>query len=189
MQKYKEAILYIILFVLVLIFLLVKLKPQLFQVYDLEKSIGAKSTEIVDLERKLEALKAAEAQKMNLAGLNKTIYKPGEESVDAEASFTIIFDDIIQMAKYNGIKIYSIEYAYNPTDDEFVKSASDKYNVCQLKMQVIADYADLENFVKEIYKYPYLINIEKIELTPYQKNKKILISNVQLKLYSSKSKA
>ncbi len=186
MQKYKEAILYVVIFVIVLIFLLVKLKPQAFRVYDLEKNIETKSAEIIDYQRKLDELKASEAQKTNLSGLNKTIYKPGEAGVDAEASFSVVFDDIIEMAKYNGIKIYSIEYVYNPTDDEFVKSASDQYNVCQLKMQVIADYPDLESFIKDLYKYPYLINIEKVELTPYAKNKKILISNVQLKLYSSK---
>ena len=78
------------------------------------------------------------------------------------------------------------EGVYNPPEDEFIKSAADKFNVCSLNMQIIADYSDLESFLKELYKYPYLININKIELTPYPKNKKILMSILQLKLYSSK---
>lgn len=88
------------------------------------------------------------------------------------------------MAKYNGLKIYAIQYTYNPPDDEFVKGATGKYNVCQLDMEVIVDYQDLESFLKDIYKYPYLINIDMIELTPYPKNKKILLTNLQIKLYS-----
>lgn len=186
MQNYKEAILYVAFFVIGLIFLGLKLKPELFQIYGIEKDISAKKVEIVDLQRKLDTLKTIQANKTNLSGLTKAIYKPGEPGLDAEASFTVMFDDVIDMAKYNGIKIYSIEYAYNPTDDEFVQNASARFNVCQLKMQVIADYQDLESFIKEIYKYPYLINIDKVELTPYSKNKKVLIANVQLKLYSSR---
>lgn len=186
MQKYREAILYILVFIVLLVFFVLKVKPQITQIIGIENNLKTINAEVIDLQRKLDAFKVTEAEKTNLSGLTKTIYKPEEAAIDAEASFSIIFDDIIEMAKYNGIKIYAIEYAYNPTDDEFVKGAANRYNVCQLKIQVISDYEDLENFIKDIYKYPYLINIEKIELSPYQKNKKILISNVQLKLYSSK---
>jgi hypothetical protein len=131
MQLYKEAIIYVLVFFAAIIILGVKLKPQVFNIYGIEKNLNAKNIEIVDLQRKLDTLKSAEAEKTNLAGLTKTIYKPGEAGTDTESSFTVVFDDIIDMAKYNGVKIYSIEYVYNPTDDEFVKSASDKYNVCQ----------------------------------------------------------
>jgi hypothetical protein len=97
-----------------------------------------------------------------------------------------MFDDLIEMAKYNSVKMYSIAYTYNPPDDSFVKGAAGQFNVCQINMQMIADYVDFNEFLKSIYKYPYLICIDEIELKPYTKNKRILLINVQLKLYSAK---
>lgn len=186
MQQYKESILYIFFILVGFVYLIVQVRPQVLTVYHTEKDISAKTIESADLDRKLETLKASEMEKMTLSGEAKKIYKPDEAGLDAESSFTIIFDDIIEMAKYNGIKIYSVQYVYNPPEDEFVKGAADKYNVCQLNMQVIADYLDLESFIKDLYKYPYLVNIDKVELSPYTKNKKILLTNLQIKLYSEK---
>lgn len=186
MQRYKESILYIIFILIGFVYLTMQIQPQIINIFNIEKDIKTKTVEIADLERKLETLKASEIEKVNLSGESKKIYKPEESGLDAETSFTIIFDDIIEMAKYNGIKVYSVEYVYNPPEDEFVKGAADKYNVCQLNMQVIADYLDLESFIKEFYKYPYLINLNNMELSPYPKNKKILLTKLQIKLYSQK---
>lgn len=186
MPKYKDSIIYLIFVLIGFIYGLIKLQPDIVNVYNTNKSIGEKTIESADLDRKLETLKASEMENNTVSEQVKSIYKPGDAGVDTESSFSVIFDDIIEIAKYNGIKIYSIGYAYNPVDDDFVKGAPDKYNVCELTMQVIADYQDLEGFLKEVYKYPNLVNIENVELAPYQKDKKILIANVKLKLYSSK---
>lgn len=187
MQRYKETLLIAIFAIVLIIFAAIKVQPKAVEFYNVETGLSAKKVESADLDRKLETLKAAEAQKdMQLAGQVKKIYKPEVAGMDAESSFTVPFDDIIEMAKYNGVKIYAVEYVYNPTGDEFVTGASDKFNVCQLNMQVIADYSDLESFLKELYKYPYLVNMDKIELSPYEKNKAILLGNLQIKLYASK---
>ncbi|MFA7658389.1 MAG: hypothetical protein WCY19_03045 [Candidatus Gastranaerophilaceae bacterium] len=186
MQKYKEAILFVIFITIGFIYALASLRPRIVDIFTVEKDLSTKSIEYADLERKLETLKASEIANMSTSDQTKNIYKPEIPGMDAESSFTVIFDDIIEMAKYNGIKIYSIEYVYNPAEDEFVKGVGSQYNVCQLNMQIIADYPDLESFLKEIYKYPYLINIDKLELAPYNRNKKILLAKLQLKLYSSK---
>lgn len=187
MQKYKEALLYLFFISIGLIYGLIRLRPEIIGIYHIEKGMREKKAESVDLSRQLQAIKATEMEKANTSLQMKNIYKPGDAGLDAESSFTVVFDDIIDMAKYNGIKIYSIEYVYNPPDDEFVKGAADKYNVCQLNMAVVADYLDLEGFLKELYKYPYLINVSKLELAPYAKNKKIILSNIQIKLYSLKT--
>lgn len=187
MQRYTQTILTIIGVLILAIFLFTKAQPKVVELYTVEKNLSAKTTESADLERKLETLKAdADKKNMAMEGLLKKIYKPDVPGVDTEASFTLMFDDIIEMAKYNGVKIYSVEYVYNPETDEFVVSAKDQFNVCQLNMQVIGDYTDLEAFFQEIYKYPYLVNFDKIELVPYEKNKAIIIGKIQLKLYSSK---
>lgn len=186
MQKYRESILYIVCLIIALIFSISKLQPQIVSIMSINNEIKNKTIEAADLERKLETLKAKEIESMDTSSQTKKIYKPEESGLDAESSFAVVFDDIIEMAKYNGIKVYAIEYLYNPPEDEFVKGDASKYNVCQLNMQIIADYADLESFIKELFKYPYLINISKLEISPYAKNKKILVSNIQLKLYSLK---
>lgn len=186
MKKYKEAIFYITFIIIAFVFVIAKTYPQIINIINLEKNISQKSFESNDLERKLEVLKSSDQEKKTLTGQLKQIYKPEISGLDAESSFTVIFDDVIDMAKYNGIKVYSIQYTYNPPEDVFVKGDAAKYNVCQLNMEIISDYQDLESFLKELYKYPYLINIDKIVLTPYTKNKKILLVELQVKLYSSK---
>ena len=186
MQRYKDSFLYIAFIIIFLIWTLVTLKPQIGDVIRTEKDIKAKTVESADLDRKLEALKANEVQETTNSGPMKNIYKPDAPGLDAESSFTVIFDDIIDMAKYNGVKVYSIEYVYNPPEDAFVKGAPTQYNVCELNMAIVADYPDLESFLRELYKYPYLMAIDKVELAPYTKNKRLLLTNLQLKLYASK---
>lgn len=186
MHRYKEAILYTFFIIIGFTYAVIRIRPEIIKIIGIEKDMRSKSAQIVDLERQLDTLKKTEMEKMTISDQVKNIYKPDSPGLDAESSFTVMFDDIIDMARYNGVKIYSIEYVYNPADDDFVKGAPAKYNVCALNMEIIADYLDLESFLKELYKYPYLLNINKIELKPYPKNKKILMSNFQVKLYSSK---
>lgn len=190
MKKYKDIIIWTTLILVVLIILLVQTKPEVGKIIRVEKDIKEKTAQLTDLQRQLDTLKQnaanANAQKTEGPKEAKNIYKPETASTEAESSFAVLFDDIIDMAKYNGIKIYSIEYKYNPPEDDFVKNAAAQYNVCQLNMALVSDYSDLESFLREIYKYPYLINVDKLEIMPYPKNKQIIISNLQLKLYASK---
>lgn len=187
MKKYKDSILYILFIVIPIVFVGVKIQPKVVTLLDVENQLKAKNLEVLDLDRKLEAIKAESAAKeAQSSQKSKKIYKAEEAGLDVESSFTVLFDDIIEMAKYNGIKIYAIEYVYDPADDEVVKGAPASYNVCQLNMQMIADYVDLEGFFKEIYKYPYLVNINNVEIVPYEKNKKLLLTKLQLKLYTAK---
>jgi hypothetical protein len=187
MSKYREVILYLIFIIIITVGLIIKIKPQTIEAYQLAKNIYGKNRQIPDLERKLESLKTAEMQKMSRSEQQtKNIYKPENQSGDVESSFSVIFDNVIDMAKLNGLKIYSIEYSYNPPEDEIVSGAADTCDVCVLHMELISDYSALEEFLKELYKYPYLININNLELIPYPKDKKILLSDMQIKLYSYK---
>jgi len=186
MQKYKEPILYMIIIIVALILALVSLKPLVVNSFNLGNTIKSKEVELADSGRKLDALKTAEDEKMSTSEQSKKIYKPDTAGMDAESSFSVLLGDIIEMAKYNQVKVYSVSYIYNPPDDEFVKGATSTYNVCQLNMQLVSDYRDLQTFLEDIYKYPYFVTIDKIELAPYMKDKKILLINLQLKLYASK---
>lgn len=186
MQKYKEPILYLVIILILFIVGIAKIQPMVVNSYKIAKDTQTKSAEFVESQRKLDTLKKEQEEKIATQGQAKKIYKPDETGLEAEAASAVLFDDIIEMAKYNQVKIYSVAYVYNPPEDEFVKGAANSYNVCQLNMQLIADYADLQAFLEELYKYPYFVNLSKLEMAPYTKDKRILLVNMQLKLYAAK---
>ena len=43
------------------------------------------------------------------------------------------------------------------------------------------------SYFQDIYNYPYLINLDKISIVPYADNKRILIADVTVILYSAKN--
>lgn len=190
MKQYKEIIIYGIFLAVMLVWMLISLKPKVVQYITEYKEIKTKTVEVADLERKLETLRAADMEKKSqITTAAKKIFIPDEAGLDTEATFANIFDDVIQMAKHNGLRTRSIEYTYNPPDDNFVKGAPEKYNVCQLNMSMVGDYSDFEGFFQEIYKYPYLVGLYEIVIRPYSRDKKILLVAVKLKLYSQKEGA
>lgn len=185
MRKYKDAILYFTLLIVCFIYALSTIKPPIVDIFMAEKGINEKTAELNEQQARLDKLLENQRAKMSQS-VAKNIYKPEMSGLDPEASFSVMFDDIIDMIKYNGLKVYSIEYVYNPPNDLFQQGAADKFNVCQLNVALVGDYSALGSFIKELYKYPYLVNLDKIELTPYPKNRKILLANLQIVLYSSK---
>ena len=51
---------------------------------------------------------------------------------------------------------------------------------------MIATYSNFANFLRELYKHEHFLEISKIEIAPYEKNKRILLVNLQIKLYAQK---
>jgi len=186
MIRYKESILYIVLIVVIFIFTMSKTYPQIASVISNEQNARSLTSQSADLKTKLDALQKAQLEKTTLSDVSKKIYIQTNPGIDLESSFTVMFDDIIDMAKYNGMKIYAIEYNYNPQDDEFFKGGQGKYSVCEVNTEIVSDYQDLQGFLKDLYKYPYLINIDKLQMAPYPKNKRILLTTLSMKLYTSK---
>ena len=97
------------------------------------------------------------------------------------------FNEILSLITSNSIKTRSVKYTYDPADDEFIKNSQGKYSVCQLDMEMIANYNDFKNFLKDLYKHDHYLDIVKVEVVPYQKNKTILLISLQLKLYAEKA--
>ena len=58
------------------------------------------------------------------------------------------------------------------------------YNVCELNMVTVGSYTELQNFFKSIMKEQYLTNLAEVELTPWEKDKKVLIAKIKLRLYT-----
>lgn len=122
--------------------------------------------------------------KDSVAGSQKKIYSPVESDLGNDSLFFTLYNDVIEMVHSNSIKIKSINYTYNPAEDPFVKFGKDVYFVCDINMELVSNYKNLGKLVQDLYQYPYYVKINQLEVKPYPKDKKVLISNLSLRLYA-----
>ncbi len=113
----------------------------------------------------------------------KKIYSPIESDLGNDTLFFTLYSDFIEMIHANSIKIKSIDYKYNPEDDEFVASEKD-YFVFDVNVELVSNYTNLGKLIENIYQYPYYLKINSLDVKPYNKDKKILISNLSVRLYA-----
>ena len=186
-EKFKNAILLIVLGIVLFVFLLSKLLPTIQNIFNNNKTVKTQELALKDKSNTLETLKQnaqKEAKKVDV--ITKKFYKPISSGIDTESVITDQLQDILKILRANLIKARAIDYEYDPEDDQFVANARDKYHVCRLTLELIADYKAYQRFLQDLYKHEHYLDIESIEITPYQKNKKILLINMKLKLYAQK---
>lgn len=172
------------------IFVIVKTVPEVQKIMQLQTDYKTQSASLADSERKLQDLKDAEARKdAESQNLSKMFFKPINEGLDTEAAIVDEFAEILQLIRDNKIKTRSVKYDYDPQDDNFVKNAANRYHVCRVSAEMIASYANFANFLRELYKHEHFLEISKIEIAPYEKNKRILLVSLQIKLYAQKDAA
>ncbi|MBQ8459558.1 hypothetical protein IJ541_05600 [bacterium] len=192
-DKLKQFIIPIFLVVLTIAGV-VMLAPKVvenFQGYTSVKAeIETKNTTIKEKQAKLEEYKRKEQEEKAMEKANvqsgKPFYKPVMSGMDTEAVIAGEFAEILQLVRVNKIKVRSIKYDYDPQDDAFVQGAGDKYNVARLNMEMIANYGNYDNFLKELYKHEHFLDIQSAEIVPYKKNKRVLLINFKVKLYAKK---
>ena len=63
-------------------------------------------------------------------------------------------------------------------------AGKDKYFVCDVKMDLISNFVNLGKLIQDIYQYPYFTKIESLSIKPYEKDKKILLTKLTLRLYA-----
>ena len=186
-EKFKNAILLLILGIILFIFILSKLMPSIQTIFNNNKTYKTQVTSLNDKKRTLETLKQdAEKKAKQTEFITKKFYKTIISGSDTESIITDQLQDILSILRANMIKARSIDYEYDPGDDSFVANAGDKYHVCRLTLELIADYKAYERFLQDLYKHEHYLDMEQIEITPYEKNKKILLINMKLKLYAQK---
>lgn len=147
------------------------------------QSVDSTKKQIEDLKNKRDAYEKEEKVS------TKPVYKNDLAATDQMSSFGVMFEDVIQSAKYNGLKLRSISYDTAPAKDIIQSNMATDYNVCAISMQLIGNYMQFRSYFQDIYNYPYLINLDKISIKPYAKNKKILIADITVILYSTKNEA
>lgn len=190
LKKFQIAIMIIGLALALVIFVIVKTVPEVQKIMQLQTDYKTQSASLADSERKLQDLKDAEARKdAESQNLSKMFFKPINEGLDTEAAIVDEFAEILQLIRDNKIKTRSVKYDYDPQDDNFVKNAANRYHVCRVSAEMIASYANFANFLRELYKHEHFLEISKIEIAPYEKNKRILLVSLQIKLYAQKDAA
>lgn len=149
-----------------------------------------KKVEKTTKEAKFSQLKAAKERQENQVEVKKTtksgkvIYEVLGQQFSAEASFGIMFENVLSNITGNGVRIRSIDYNYNPQNDKVMQTNAPGYNACELSFTTVASYSQLQNFFKSIAKENYLTNIYEVYIEPYDKDKTILIAKFKVRLYT-----
>ncbi len=155
-----------------------------------QESLKNKQSELVKIQeqvkKKEQEAQAGEEesteQKQTKSG--KIIYEVLEQQFSPEASFGIMFENILSNITNSGVKVRKIEYNYNLTDDKIASSGAVGYNACELSFVTVANYSQLQAFFKNIAKENYLSNIYEVYIEPYDRDKTILIAKFKIRLYT-----
>lgn len=187
LKKFQIAVSILAVALILFIFLITKIVPEVQKIMQIQTDYKAQSSSLTDSERKLKDLQDAEKRKeQENENTAKIFFKPISEGLDTEAAISDEFGEILQLIRENKIKTRSVKYDYDPQDDNFVKNAANRYHVCRVTAEMIATYSNFANFLRELYKHEHFLEISKIEIAPYEKNKRILLVNLQIKLYAQK---
>ena len=188
MEKYRRyyGVMAFVGAALLLIFVSYKMVvPKITELTTLTTTINSKQKEVSHLEQKLNIVKTKIKKiKDSITGSQKKIYYPVESDLGNDTLFFTLYNDVIEMVHANSVKIKSIDYASNPESDEFVRFGKDIYFVCDVNMEIVSNYINLGKLIQDIYQYPYYIRINSLSVKPYEKDKKILLSNLSLRLYA-----
>ena len=187
LKKFQIAVAILAVALLVFIGVLAKTIPLVGNIVEIQDNYKTQNASLADAERKLQELKDDAAKKeAEDESVLKMFFKPISDGLDTEAAISDEFGEILQVMRDNKIKARSVKYDYDPQDDNFVKNAGAKYHVTA---EMIASYGNFAGFLRELYKHEHFLDISSIEILPYQKNKRILLVNLQFKLYAQKDAA
>ena len=188
-NKYKKyygiAIFTVAVIILITLTFLFIIKPKADEQKKMETQVTQQESQLKELEAtksRIEAKKAQIADQMSSG--QKKVFSPIESDLGNDTLFFTMYNDVIEMLHSNSIKIKTISYKYNPEGDSFVQAGQDKYFVCDVTMEVVSNYVNLGKFIQDVYKYPYYIRINKVDIKPYARDKKILITDLSLRLYA-----
>lgn len=187
-RKFRISVMILGATILLFVILLMQVLPNIEKITKIQKNTRSQSSSLADMERRLEDLKKTEEEKEDTSNLAKAFFKPINGGVDTETAIADEFAEILQIMRDNKIKTRSIKYDYEDAlqDDNFVKFAANKYHVCRVTADMIGSYQALENFLRDLYKHEHFLEISKVEIVPYEKNKRILLANIQIKLYAQR---
>ena len=183
----KENMVYVLPFLLVLLLFVNFVVPEFFKNIEAFKRMNETDSQYEQVKTQYDMLKAQQ----EMQNRQKKVIKDGKIVFDAPdmiftpyASFAPLFELVLTIAQQSGIRIRAIDYNYAPQEDTIFAAKIDGYNVCELDMVAVGSYTELQTFFKSIMKEQYVTNLAEVELTPWEKDKKVLIAKIKLRLYT-----
>ncbi len=148
--------------------------------------VSAKQQELETKQQNLDTLKAKaqSSSKKKESNSGKVIYEVLGQQFSSEASFGIMFENVLSNITNSGVRIRSIDYNYQPQDDKILMTNIQGYNSCELSFVTVGNYSQLQNFFKNITKEKYLSSIQEIYIEPYDLDRSILIARFKIRLYT-----
>jgi len=183
-KRYSGVVVFIILVIMMLIFIGIGCK-RCYENYTALKQEQETVQTTLEGKRqeKLRIMQKIARLKKSMITAQKKIYSPIEDKLGDDTLFFTLYSDLIEMVHSNSIKIDSIDYKYNPDGDVFVQQGS-TYFVCDVNLKLVSNYVNLGKLIQDIYQYPYYIKINNIDVYPYPKDKKILLTEMSIRLYA-----
>ncbi len=161
--------------------------PEFNKVVNAFKKSGNEKNQYEQVKSQYDMLK----MQQEIQNRQKRVVKDGKIIFDApdmrfspDASFAPLFELVLTIAQQSGIRIRAIDYNYAPEEDIIFAAKIDGYNVCELNMVAVGSYVEFQTFFKSIMKEQYVTNLAEVELTPWEKDKKVLIAKIKLRLYT-----
>ena len=137
-NNFKSVVIIIVASLLVFGFALSRVIPVVQNITKYDADYKSAETSLSDKKRTLENLEAKtkETKTEKVVAL-KNFYKPIEQGLDSESIIAGAFTHILEIMNDYSIKARSIQYEYQPQDDNFVKNAADQsaYQACFRPLQ------------------------------------------------------
>ncbi len=148
------------------------------------KSNKAQYEQVVEQYNMIKIQQDAQNRQKKVVKDGKVIFEAPDMQFSPDASFAPLFELVLTIAQQSGIRIRAIDYNYSPQEDAIFAAKLEGYNTCELNMVVVGSYTELQTFFKTIMKEQYVTNLAEVELNPWDKDKKVLIAKVKLRLYT-----
>jgi len=188
-KNYKEVIIGCIVILLAVIFGIKQICGAIGKVQSTLLENKKQQEKIKESKKKLSEIENTKKKMLDKQNKMKPVFDPKAAPEDSISSFGGMFEDIIDYIKMNNIKLRSVEYKINPSDDPIYGKFPTLYNVCKVNLYIISNYTQLEGFLRDLTVYPYFINVSEISIYPYEKDKQYLLINLSITLYSKKQQA
>ena len=190
LQMFKVSVIILAVTLVVAIVLLIIAVPKITdyvqnnkKLKEMQASVGQKQAELAKIKDDIAREEAEKLPDNEMKTFYKDIKNTGSITSDILAGEVQEINDLI---KYYGIKIYKINYTYDPEDDTFYKGKKEKYSVCKMDLDLFSNYMKFQGFMKDLYKHEHFLDIRSVEVVPYKKDKSILNIKLSLSLYAEK---
>lgn len=183
----KENAVYVLPIILVFVLFINFVIPQFSKTIGAVKSMNSNKSQFTQVQERYNALKMqqdAQNRQKKVVKDGKIIFEAPDMQFSSDASFAPLFELVLTIAQQSGIRIRAIDYNYTPEDDIIFAAKLEGYNTCELNMVAVGSYSEFQTFFKTIMKEKYVTNLAEIELNPWEKDKKVLIAKIKLRLYT-----